>query len=149
MNIKEIMGFMFGFTAAALIFIGVVGFPVILAIGLLNVLGVAFYTQEAQWLFIISYITLGMSIDFLREFILNQLMKQKLISKLYGRVGTISDFLCTVLLIYGLDFAIESMHIGTIEVLIFGLIFTLFSKCLNDFLEQQEAKNKEEESLAS
>lgn len=149
MNIKEIMGFMFGFTAAALIFIGVVGFPVILAIGLLNVLGVAFYTQEAQWLFIISYITLGMSIDFVREFILNQLMKQKLISKLYGRVGTISDFLCTVLLIYGLDFAIESMHIGTIEVLIFGLIFTLFSKCLNDFLEQQEAKNKEEESLAS
>ncbi len=149
MNIKEIMGFMFGFTAAALIFIGVVGLPVILAIGLLNVLGVAFYTQEAQWLFIISYITLGMSIDFVREFILNQLMKQKLISKLYGRVGTISDFLCTVLLIYGLDFAIENMHIGTIEVLIFGLIFTLFSKCLNDFLEQQEAKNKEEESLAS
>ncbi len=149
MNIKEIMGFMFGFTAAALIFIGVVGFPIILAIGLLNVLGVAFYTQEAQWLFIISYITLGMSIDFVREFILNQLMKQKLISKLYGRVGTISDFLCTVLLIYGLDFAIENMHIGTMEVLIFGLIFTLFSKCLNDFLEQQEAKNKEEESLAS
>ena len=139
MDIKKILGFSAGILMTLLLFTTVTLFPLVVALGLLNLFGASFYSTYDQLFFSFSYLIIGLLIDLIRENILGLLVKQGMLKSKLGIVGITTDFLCTLGLTLVLDYLLMGTTIGVIPAIIFAVIWTAFSSVLQDYITKKEA----------
>lgn len=149
MNIKNIVNTSVGLLITILLFTLVTIFPLIVALGLLNILGASFYTIYDQLLFSVSYLLIGLLIDLIRENVLDLLVSQEILATKYGVIGIGTDFLCTLMLTLGLDYILMGTTIGFVPAIIFAIIWTWFSTVLQDYITQKEAELSNETQVES